>query len=54
MVILVGILCLLFMCISIIVLASIAISLHQIKKPLEKNKKNKDPYSYLFEVYDEY
>ncbi|WP_157756133.1 hypothetical protein [Paenibacillus crassostreae] len=50
MIILVGIICLIFMCSSIIILASIAISLHSTKK---SSVGKKDPYSFLFEVYDE-
>lgn len=51
MVILEGILCLIVMCGSIIILASITISLHQPKK---SSTGTKDPYSFLFEVYDEH
>jgi hypothetical protein len=50
MVILMGIMCLIFLCSSILILSSLTISLHKKKKFL---KKKKDPYSFLFEVYDE-
>jgi hypothetical protein len=50
MVILIGIMCIFILCSTIIILSSLAISLHQKKKSF---KVNKDPYSYLFEVYDE-
>jgi hypothetical protein len=50
MVILVGIMGLVFLCSSIIILSSLTISLQQKKKIL---KKNKDPYSFLFDIYDE-
>lgn len=48
--ILVGIICLIFLCSSIIFLSSLSISLHH--KGKNSNKK-KDPYSFLFDVYDE-
>jgi hypothetical protein len=55
MVILVGILCIIFMCSSILILSSLTISLYQKKNPSKKNfrKKTKDFYSYLFDVYDD-
>ncbi|MGF7046769.1 hypothetical protein J2T13_001267 [Paenibacillus sp. DS2015] len=50
MVVLVGIMCYVLLCSSIIILSAIAISLYQQE---ESPQKKKDPYSYLFEVYDE-
>lgn len=50
MVVVLGILSLIFMCTCILILASFAISPHE-KKSEPDNKK--DPFSYLFEVYNE-
>lgn len=45
-----GILSLIYMCACILILASFAISLHE-RKPETDNKN--DPFSYLFEIYNE-
>jgi hypothetical protein len=50
MVFLLGILCLIFLCTSIIILASFPISL--CKKKTFEEKKN-DPFGYLFDIYEE-
>ncbi|MGG4130127.1 hypothetical protein ABEW19_17815 [Paenibacillus illinoisensis] len=50
MVIVLGLLSLISMCACILILASLAISLHERKQ--ETDNKN-EPFSYLFEVYNE-
>jgi hypothetical protein len=51
MVILTGIMCLIFLCGSILVLASFPISLHEKSGFIRKQKDRKDAFSYLFDVY---
>lgn len=50
MVTLVGILCLIFICSSILILTPLATSSYQKRSYMEGTKDN---YSYLFDVYDE-
>ncbi|MBY6038153.1 hypothetical protein KUV80_15950 [Fictibacillus nanhaiensis] len=51
MVIVTGILCLVFLCTSILILSSFPISLHEKRDVVKKKPNHKDDYSYLFEVY---
>lgn len=55
MVALVGIMCLVLLCGSILIIASFPISLYQKKRHIKKNVGEKaiDYYRYLFDVYDE-
>jgi hypothetical protein len=51
MVILAGIMCLIFLCGSILVLSSFPISLHEKSGFTRKRRDREDAFSYLFDVY---
>ncbi|MCM3733127.1 hypothetical protein M3196_15850 [Fictibacillus nanhaiensis] len=51
MVILAGIMCLIFLCGSIVVLSSFPVKLHEKSGFVRKKSEKKDAFSYLFDVY---
>jgi hypothetical protein len=51
MVILTGIICLIFLCGSILILSSFPISLHEKKGIIKSRADKNDVYNYLFDVY---
>lgn len=51
MVIVGGIICLMFLCGSILILSSFPISLHEKSDFIRKKPEQKDAFSYLFDVY---
>ncbi len=53
MVIFSGIISLIVMCISIVILSSFPVSLHEKKGLNRLRTEEKDPFSYLFDVYGE-
>jgi hypothetical protein len=51
MVILAGIMCLIFLCGSVVILSFFSISLHEKSGFIRKKSEREDAFSYLFDVY---